>query len=243
MDKQKKIVIINRIKFLRAITKRSLNLLGFENIVEKDTLSSGSSANFYRDNPVVILEFPDINEFSSEMESLAGLRQGPHTKHLIIIATLSAVEVKKDFVLKVVSKGIKDLILKTNDINALADRLRKALEKTLRKFKRTRFSEPLKVLNPENDELSGMMQDITIGGFLLTGEAQMQKDKVYPFKIELPAEINGLKEISQEAVCRWCKEDPVTKFKAGFQIQKLDETNKVVIEVLVKDYCTVDVET
>jgi hypothetical protein len=238
--KDTKIAVINRIKFLRTVTLRALSNLGFSTFLELDTNTQNCIKNLEKE-AVIILEFPDPKNPQMEMECLKSLRRNDITKNSNIIVTVTSTGVDKKFVMSVVSMGVKDFILKSNDVSALSKRFEKALEKLVRKYKRTRFETPLNVYDDDTDDHLGMMQDITVGGFMMLCENSLEAERDYSVKVELPADLKEKTHLVLEANCRWCKEDDDGKYKVGFMLKDLSDEEKTVIEVLVKEYCTVDI--
>ncbi len=206
MDKTQKFTIVNRIKLMRAITRRSLVVLGFNKFAELSPESLTYDKRVFDGSPIVLLEIPDPTSVKRELIFLKHLRHGPRTKELGIIVTMTATKVEKKFLMAIIAQGVKDFILKTNDINALAKRLDKTLGATKqRQHKRTKFAEPLSVCIQGETKPSGLMQDITIGGFLLYTQTSFENGTDYSLTVKLPVVINEQETLDVTATCRWSK--------------------------------------
>ncbi len=103
-----------------------------------------------------------------------------------------------------------------------------------RKLKRRHLIYYLRVYDRNTGVLIGHMADITTGGVMLVSESSIKTNKDFDFKMTLPAEIAGNRDITFNASSVWCKKDVNPDFYAtGFKINNIESKDAKLIETLI----------
>jgi len=106
-----------------------------------------------------------------------------------------------------------------------------------RKMKRRHLIYYLRVYDKKTEALIGHLADITTDGIMIMSESPVQTGVDFSFRMTLPAEIEGNKEICFEASSIWSKKDVNPDFYAsGFKISNIDLKDSALIEELIVSY-------
>ncbi len=240
--KDKKIVVINRLKTSRAITIKTLKNLGYQDFKEISDLMHPPNEKFFMDSPYIILEVSNLKRLVDELKWLQSIRSKPALKDLEVVTTFTGEKIHKDIVMKFVSLGVKDFVLKNNNLSVFSEKINIALENKLRKHLRLKLNTPFDAYSLKTDEEPekewGKVLDVTIGGFLLLSKETFEAPNQYTLNFKLPGEVLDKKELSVKAICRNVKADQEGTSKVGFQIVELPEGDLLVIEELIRQYCS-----
>lgn len=96
----------------------------------------------------------------------------------------------------------------------------------------------LPVKEVTTDDLVGHAVDITEKGLMLTSEGPMKTDTGFDLALELPAEIEGTREIRFSAQSQWSVKDSETDYyNTGFEFSDLSEKNSGIIAQVIKKFC------
>ena len=103
-----------------------------------------------------------------------------------------------------------------------------------RKFKRRHLIYYLRVYDRNTGVLIGHLADITTDGVMLVSETPVKTETDFDFKMTLPAEIEGSREITFETSSIWSKKDVNPDFYAtGFKIRNIDNRDLDLISILI----------
>ncbi len=106
-----------------------------------------------------------------------------------------------------------------------------------RKLKRRQLIYYLRVLDRDTEALIGRLVDITTEGVMLLSESALEIDKLFKFKMILPAHFEARKEITFDAKCLWSKIDiNPDLYTSGFQFDRISPKDMHLIEELILDY-------
>ena len=106
-----------------------------------------------------------------------------------------------------------------------------------RKFKRRHLIYYLRVYDRKTGVLIGHLADITTDGIMLVSEVPIKTEEDFDFKMTLPAEIEGSRDIAFDASSIWCKKDVNPDFYAtGFKISDIDNRDIELIEILIDSF-------
>lgn len=106
-----------------------------------------------------------------------------------------------------------------------------------RKFKRRHLIYYLKVYDRKTGVLIGHLADITTDGFMLVSEAPIKTEVDFNFKITLPAEFAGNRDIALDSRSIWCKKDVNPDFYAtGFKISNIENRDIELFEMLIDSF-------
>lgn len=96
----------------------------------------------------------------------------------------------------------------------------------------------LKVVDTKTGDLLGHAVDITEKGIMLTREEPIEAGLGFDLQLELPAEIEGIREIHFSARSMWSTKDSETDFyNTGFEFSGLSERDSRIIDTVIKKYC------
>ncbi|MDF1593924.1 MAG: PilZ domain-containing protein [Desulfobacterales bacterium] len=96
----------------------------------------------------------------------------------------------------------------------------------------------LKVVDTKTGDLLGHAVDITEKGIMLTCEEPIEAGLGFDLQLELPAEIEGIREIHFSARSMWSAKDSETDFyNTGFEFSGLSERDGRIIDTVTKKYC------
>jgi len=88
----------------------------------------------------------------------------------------------------------------------------------------------LKVMDTKTNDLLGHAVDITEKGVMLTCEGPIEAGVGFDLQLELPAEIEGIREIHFSARSMWSTKDSETDFyNTGFEFSGLSERDSRII--------------
>ncbi|MCG2712014.1 MAG: PilZ domain-containing protein [Candidatus Omnitrophica bacterium] len=106
-----------------------------------------------------------------------------------------------------------------------------------RKFKRRHLIYYLRVYDCNAGVLIGHLADITTDGIMLVSEAPLKTDADFNFKMTLPAELRGSRDITFNASSVWCQKDVNPDFYAtGFKISNIENKDLELIESLIDSF-------
>lgn len=92
----------------------------------------------------------------------------------------------------------------------------------------------LGVYDRASEELVGRLVDMTTDGVKLLSGQPLEANAEFQFKMDLPVEMKGSKDITFDAVSIWSKQDNVShEYYTGFQILGLSSKEKQKIEQLI----------
>lgn len=75
------------------------------------------------------------------------------------------------------------------------------------------------VIDRTSDQSIGHLEDLTQEGFRIKAHGEIMVNETFALRIEFPSKIKGMKDITTEAECLWCRIDIDTgQFSAGFKI-------------------------
>ncbi len=96
---------------------------------------------------------------------------------------------------------------------------------------------PLRVFNREDGSRLGPIGNISADGLMLFSASQLLLDEVYPMAVVLPVKIKGSKSVAFDGQCVWCEySEDRPSYIAGFSLDSLDNTNREILQVLVRSY-------
>ena len=99
---------------------------------------------------------------------------------------------------------------------------------------RRRTDSFLGVYDRNSDKLVGRLVDMTTEGVKLLCVTSIEQDAEFQFRMELPVDIRGSKEISFDAKSVWSKQDNVShEYNIGFKILELSPKEKQKIQLLI----------
>ena len=104
-----------------------------------------------------------------------------------------------------------------------------------RKFERRYANSLFGVYAKDTDELVGCLVDLTIAGLMLESTSALETDTLFQFRMDLPVEVAGSKDITFCAKSIWCK--PVKdggQYATGFEIQDIPESELKKIVLLLQ---------
>lgn len=104
-----------------------------------------------------------------------------------------------------------------------------------RKSLRKQTDSFLAVYDRGTDELIGRLVDMTTEGVKLRSMKAMDPGVVFQFRMDLPVELKGCKEIVFDAKSVWSKRDEVShEYFTGFAMQEISNTEVEKIELLLE---------
>ena len=96
----------------------------------------------------------------------------------------------------------------------------------------------LKVMDTKTGDLLGHAVDITEKGVMLTCEGPIETGVGFDLQLELPAEIEGIREIHFSARSMWSAKDSETDFyNTGFEFSGLSDRDSRIIDEVIKKFC------
>ncbi len=106
-----------------------------------------------------------------------------------------------------------------------------------RKVKRRHLIYYLRVYDRNTGVLIGHLADITTDGIMLVSEAPIKTEVGFNFKMTLPAELEGSRDITFNASSVWCQKDVNPDFYAtGFKISNIENKDLELIEILIDSF-------
>ena len=110
-----------------------------------------------------------------------------------------------------------------------------------RRFPRKSLNEPAQVLDNDTGLQLGILEDISNGGFSLLTSQAIRQDETRSVTLMLPGPQDGEYHVSLVASCVWCQSgnkhgDHPKDYSAGFQLQDIDEQNRVALNYFIRDY-------
>lgn len=104
----------------------------------------------------------------------------------------------------------------------------------VRKSLRKQTDSFLAVYNRGTEELIGRLVDMTTEGVKLRSMKAMEPGVVFQFRMDLPVELKGCKEIIFDAKSIWSKRDEVShEYFTGFAMQEISTKEVEKIEMLL----------
>lgn len=105
-----------------------------------------------------------------------------------------------------------------------------------RRLKRMDSPYYLKVFNYKTEQFTGHIEDITIGGMMLTSRNPLKTSSTLKLRMVLPTIENSEREIIFKADVVWCKKDADFEFyNSGIEFQNLSPTDIRVINKFERD--------
>lgn len=99
---------------------------------------------------------------------------------------------------------------------------------------RRRTDSFLGVYDRKSAQLVGRLVDMTTEGVKLLSVSSLESNAEFQFKMDLPIDMKGSKEITFDAKSVWSKRDKVShEYYTGFQILGLSTKEKEKIELLI----------
>ena len=106
-----------------------------------------------------------------------------------------------------------------------------------RKLKRWHLVYYLRVFGTDSDKPIGHLVDISTQGIMLISEEPIDVGSEFQFRMILPSEIEGTKEVNLSAESRWSEKDPNPDFyNTGFQLKNLPAKDTKIIESLIRKF-------
>ena len=106
-----------------------------------------------------------------------------------------------------------------------------------RKLKRRHLIYYLRVFEQTSGRLVGHVVDITPEGVKLVLEKPIEPKSSWRLQMTLPESLQETHQIAFQATCVWCDKDINPDFfVAGMQIEGLAETDKKVLEELIREF-------
>jgi len=91
------------------------------------------------------------------------------------------------------------------------------------------------VIDQNRKESIGHLVDLTLEGMKIVGNRQIEKGEIYSFRIDLPKEVKGFREIFLKSQCVWCKKEPDAQlYFAGFRVLSITPPFVEIIETLIE---------
>lgn len=104
-----------------------------------------------------------------------------------------------------------------------------------RKLKRKQTYTFLGVYDRNTNQFVGRLVDMTKEGVKLRSMAAMETNAVFQFRLDLPFDINGSKEIVFNARSIWCNKcSDSGQYNIGFQVQDVPQTEVARIDLLLQ---------
>ena len=106
--------------------------------------------------------------------------------------------------------------------------------KERREHKRKRTDSYIPVFDCATNKQIGAIADITVQGLGIMCNAQIEMGSVHELRLELPTEVNGVKEIKFVAKAVWCGSDVSNNvYRIGFIFEKLSDENLTTVKMLL----------
>ncbi len=106
-----------------------------------------------------------------------------------------------------------------------------------RKLERRNFILDLEIIDRDTDQVVGDLGDITTEGIMLVSDQPVEEDKLFHFKITLPAEAGECLDIVFDAKSIHCRKTVHESiFTTGFTIENLDQNNLKNITHIIEKY-------
>jgi len=120
----------------------------------------------------------------------------------------------------------------------IIEKRKSARWKTSRFFSRVKKSQKryFNVVNESNNESIGHLVDLSPDGLKTIGGLDISRTKPMSLKMELPREMNDVKEVSFVAQCTWCAKDAESElYLAGYKIISISPSARKVLETIVAE--------
>jgi len=99
-----------------------------------------------------------------------------------------------------------------------------------RKFEKPYFD----VIDQRTEKSIGHLVDLTLEGFKIICREAIPRNEVFELRIELPKEVEGVRQIDTRAQCVWCERDINPEFfNAGFRIISISPPFTEIVETLI----------
>ncbi len=106
--------------------------------------------------------------------------------------------------------------------------------KERRKYGRKRTDSYISVFDCATDKQIGAIADITVQGIGIICDVRIEMGSVHELRLELPAEIDGIKEIRFTAKAVWCGSDVSNKvYRIGLIFDNISEENLDIVKKLL----------
>ena len=107
----------------------------------------------------------------------------------------------------------------------------------MRKSKRCRLTQYLRIFDRETGELLGQLENVSIEGIMLSGEKNLEEGKIYHMWMDLPARMEDCFQIIFNARNVWSsKYANADLYNSGFEFTKINEQNVELIKRLIEEY-------
>ena len=105
-----------------------------------------------------------------------------------------------------------------------------------RKQARQRLVALTVVLDEASGEVLGQVGNLTLEGIMICSDRPLKIDQIYSLQIELPDEVDGRPRLSVLARSLWClRVSNPTHYATGFELLNLENADKRVIELVIRD--------
>ncbi len=99
-----------------------------------------------------------------------------------------------------------------------------------RKYQKPYFD----VIDQRTGTSLGHLVDLTLEGFKIISRESIPRNEVYELRIDLPEEVEGVRQIVTRAQCVWCERDINPEFyDAGFRIISISPPFSEIVETLI----------
>lgn len=108
------------------------------------------------------------------------------------------------------------------------------MESERRQLERRRAGAYFEVRNGENDDMLGMLSDLTVDGMCLHTPLELETGETIPVRIDFAINIQGQSEIACDAVPVWCRMVGMAGCnQAGFKFQNISDSDRGRIEEIL----------
>ena len=107
-----------------------------------------------------------------------------------------------------------------------------------RKLKRRYLIYPIRVFDPDSNQLIGFIENITTEGMMIRAGKPFQTFNKYQFKMLFGEEIHKTGHFEFSAECKWWDKDIVTGFyNAGFYLEDVSFEGFQVLNKIIRRIC------
>ena len=92
------------------------------------------------------------------------------------------------------------------------------------------------VYESDTDRFFGCLVNLSVDGVQLISETEIETDIIFHFRIKLPEEVNGVRDVEFDARSVWCEQSENSSFyDVGFQFDDITEDSLETIEALLEE--------
>ena len=107
-----------------------------------------------------------------------------------------------------------------------------------RKLKRSYLIYPIRVFDPNSNQLIGFIENITLEGMMLKTGHPFRTINMYPLKMLFCEEIHKTGHFEFSAECKWWDKDSFTGFyNAGFHLEDVSFEGLQVLDKIIHRIC------